>query len=142
VINTDRGVINPEFPSIRGNHMIMAIRLPENFPSEHLYGIVNDPQLGRLLFFDPTDEFVPLGYLPDQLQQNYGLLITADSGKLMLLPLLPASTNRLLRTATLTLSSDGNLGGKVEELRWGGPAVLSRAEFPVRPTCPRSASLR
>jgi len=129
LIDSERGVINPDFPSLRGDHMIMAISLPDSVPSDRLYGFVNDPQLGRLLIFDPTDEYVPLGYLPDQLQQSYGLLMTADSGKMILLPLLPASTNRLLRTGTLTLSSTGNLGGSVDELRWGGPAVLSRAEF-------------
>jgi transglutaminase-like putative cysteine protease len=129
LIDSERGVINPDFPSLRGNHMIMAISLPASVPSDRLYGIVNDPQLGRLLIFDPTDEYVPLGYLPDQLQQSYGLLMTGNSGNLILLPLLPASSNRLLRTGTLTLSSTGNLGGTVDEVRWGGPAVSSRAQF-------------
>lgn len=129
MIDTRRGIVNPEFPSIRGNHIIMAIRLPENVSSNQFYGIVTDPKLGRLLFFDPTNPYVPLGYLPDYLQQNYGLLVTPDGGKLTLLPLLPASTNRLLRTGTLTLSSTGNLGGNMEELRWGGPAVQSREQF-------------
>src|SRR5271154_7000986 len=100
MIDTDRGVINPEFPALRADHMIMAISLPASVPNDRLYGIVNDPQLGRLLIFDPTNEYVPLGYLPSYLQQNYGLLMTGDSGKLILLPLLPPATNRLLRTGT------------------------------------------
>jgi hypothetical protein len=70
-----------------------------------------------------------LGYLPSDLQQNYGLLVTPDSGKVILLPLLPPPTNRLLRTATLTLGPTGNLGGDVDELRWGAPAGDSRAQF-------------
>ena len=129
MIDTHRGIVNPDFPSLRGNHMIMAIRLPQDVPINRLYAIVEDPQLGRLLFFDPTDPYVRLGYLPSELQQNYGLVITPDSGKLILLPLLPPPTNRLLRTATLTLSSSGNLGGEVNELRWGAPAGDSRAQF-------------
>jgi hypothetical protein len=129
MIDTHRGIVNPDFPSLRGNHMIMAIRLPQEVTANTLYATVDDPQLGRLLFFDPTDKFVPLGYLPSDLQQNYGLVITADSGKLFLLPMLPPATNRLLRTATLTLSSTGNLGGEVNELRWGAPADDSRAQF-------------
>jgi transglutaminase-like putative cysteine protease len=112
-INTERGIFVPDFPSLRGNHMIMAIHLPPDVPTANLYATVDDPQLGRLLFFDPTDEFVPLGYLPSQLQQNYGLVVTSDSGKLFLLPTLPPATNRLLRTATLTLTPTGNLGGEV-----------------------------
>ncbi len=129
MIDTHRGIVNPDFPSIRGNHMIMAIRLPQDVPINRLYAIVEDPQLGRLLFFDATDPYVRLGYLPSELQQNYGLVITPDSGKLILLPLLPPPTNRLLRTATLTLTSSGNLGGEVNELRWGAPAGDSRAQF-------------
>ena len=129
MIDTDRGIVNPEFPSLRGNHMIMAIRLPDGVSSDKLYGTIDDPKLGRLLFFDPTNPYVPLGYLPSYLQQSYGLLITQDSGKLVLLPLLPAATNRLLRTGTLSLSSAGTLGGEVRELRWGGPAVQTREQF-------------
>ena len=129
MVDTHRGIVNPDFPSLRGNHMIMAIRLPQEVSTNSLYATVDDPQLGRLLFFDPTDEFVTLGYLPSDLQQNYGLLVTPDSGKVMLLPLLPPPTNRLLRTATLTLGPTGNLGGDVNELRWGAPAGDSRAQF-------------
>jgi hypothetical protein len=129
MVDTHRGIVNPDFPSLRGNHMIMAIRLPQDIPTNSLYAIVDDPQLGHLLFFDPTDEFVTLGYLPSDLQQNYGLLVTPDSGKVILLPLLPPPTNRLLRTATLTLGPTGNLGGDVDELRWGAPAGDSRAQF-------------
>ena len=129
MIDTERGIVNPDFPSLRGNHMVMAIRLPDGISTNHLYGIVDDPKLGKLLFFDPTSSYVPLGYLPDRLQENYGLLITPDGGKLVLLPLLAPATNRLFRTATLTLTSNGNLGGNVQELRWGGPAVSSRYEL-------------
>ena len=129
MVDTHRGIVNPDFPSLRGNHMIMAIRLPQDIPTNSLYAIVDDPRLGHLLFFDPTDEFVTLGYLPSDLQQNYGLLVTPDSGKVILLPLLPPPTNRLLRTATLTLGPTGNLGGDVDELRWGAPAGDSRAQF-------------
>jgi transglutaminase-like putative cysteine protease len=129
MIDTHRGIVNPDFPSIYGNHMVMAIRLPEGVPTNRLYGIVDDPKLGKLLFFDPTNSYVPLGYLPDHLQESYGLLVTPDGGKLVLLPLLAPATNRLLRTATLTLTPTGNLGGNVQELRWGGPAVSSRHEL-------------
>jgi len=129
MIDTRRGIVNPDFPSTRGNHVIMAIRLPQEVPATNLYATVDDPKLGRLLFFDPTDEFVPLGYLPSELQQNYGLVVTPESGTLFLLPVLPPATNRLLRTATLTLGPTGNLSGDVNELRWGAPADDSRAQF-------------
>ena len=129
MIDTQRGVITPGFPSIYGNHMVMAIRIPPDMPTTTLYAMVDDPQLGRLLFFDPTSPYVPLGYLPNRLQESYGLVMTADGGKLILLPLLPSSTNRMMRTGNLTLSSGGDLNGEVRELRWGGPAALSRQQF-------------
>src|SRR5580704_12760489 len=131
LIHTERGIVNPKFPSLRFDHAILAIRLPDKISDAGtgLYATLNDPKLGRLLFFDPTHPYVPLGYLPPYLQDTYGLVMGPDGGELVTLPLLPPSTNRLLRTATLSLSASGNLTGAVEELRWGGPAEQSRAQF-------------
>jgi hypothetical protein len=124
-----RGVIQPSYPSIYMDHMILAIELPDTIQDASLYAVVQDPQLGRLLLFDPTSEHTPLGYLPWQLQSNYGLVMAPDGGHLISLPLLPASTNRLLRTAKFDLSSSGDLSGEIYELSWGGPAQQEREEF-------------
>jgi transglutaminase-like putative cysteine protease len=128
-VDTERGIVNPKFPSIRFNHVILAIHLPDKISDTAIYATLNDPKLGRLLFFDPTNPYVPLGYLPPYLQDNYALVIAPDGGELVSLPLLPPATNRLLRTATLSLSATGSLSGEVEELRWGGPAEQSREQF-------------
>jgi transglutaminase-like putative cysteine protease len=126
----DRGIVQPDFPSVISfNHMILAIRLPEGVPDTKLYAIVNDPKYGKLLFFDPTDPYTPLGYLPDSEQDNYVLLFNPDGGELVHLPLLPASTNRLLRTAQFKLDSLGNISGQVKEIRWGSLAMYSRAQY-------------
>ena len=130
LIHTSRGVVARNFPSMLNfNHAILAIRLPEEVPATSLYSVRNYEQLGRLLFFDPTDSFTPLGYLPPTLQANYGLLVTQDGGELLELPLLPPSVNRLLRVAKLALSPTGTLSGEVQEIRWGAPAVNRRAEL-------------
>ena len=129
LINTNRGEVNPDFPSMRFDHVILAIRIPERVKDASFYGIVDHPKLGRLLFFDPTNSYVPLGSLPSYLQDNIGLVITPDGGTIVALPLLPPATNRLLRTAKLSLTSSGNLNGEVQEVRWGGPAVQSREQF-------------
>jgi hypothetical protein len=129
MIHTERGMISPDFPSLYGNHMIMAIKLPDNLPPAAMYSVIEDPQLGKLLVFDPTNPYVPLGSLPSYLQQNYGLLVAPDGGRVVLLPLQAPATNRLLRTATFTLSPNGRLDGQVHELRYGGPAAASREEF-------------
>jgi hypothetical protein len=128
-IDDRRGVIHPDYPSISMNHMILAIRLPDGIPDTGLYAVVNDPKLGRLLIFDPTNEHVPLGYLPWYLQDSYGLLMAPDGGHLLSLPLLPPATNRLLRTAKFDLSATGDLSGEIHEMDWGGPAARQREEF-------------
>jgi hypothetical protein len=129
LVDTHRGFIHPGFPSPRMDHMILAIRLPDGVSDGGLYAMVKDPQLGRLLIFDPTNEHTPLGYLPWQLQSNYGLAMAADGGHLISLPLLPSTTNRLFRTAQFNLSATGDLSGQVHETEWGGPATFEREEF-------------
>ncbi|HXX20259.1 MAG TPA: DUF3857 and transglutaminase domain-containing protein [Candidatus Acidoferrum sp.] len=124
-----RGFIHPTYPSVYMDHMILAIRLPDSVPDGTLYALVRDPKLGRLLIFDPTSEHTPVGYLPWQLQSNYGLVMAPDGGHLISLPLLPASTNRLLRTGKFTVTSNGALIGDVQELEWGGPAAREREQF-------------
>jgi len=143
LVNASRGVVDPEFPSMLGfNHVIVAIHLPAEVSTESgLYTVADHPRLGRLLFFDPTDPFDPLGYLPESLQSNYGLLVTEDGGELVKLPLLSPSLNRLLRAATLKLAADGTLYGEVEEIRWGGPATELRAQLLSVPEAERKRVL-
>jgi Domain of Unknown Function with PDB structure (DUF3857)/Transglutaminase-like superfamily len=129
MISPERGLIRPGFPLLMFGHSIVAIRLPDDVHSPSLYAVVNDPKLGRLLFFDPTDEYTPLGYVPSREQSNYALVVTPQGGELIAVPLLAPDTNRVLRTATLSLSPNGNLAGDVAELRWGGPAVERRGQF-------------
>lgn len=129
VVHADRGIVRPDYPSIHFDHMIVAIRLPDGVDAAGLYAVVNDPKLGRLLFFDPTNEYVPLGYLPWYLQDNHGLVVTPDGGELVAMPLLPPTTNRLLRTARFNLSATGVLSGDVHETDWGAPASNQREAF-------------
>ncbi len=130
VAQVSRGIVQPNFPSVWSfNHMILAIRLPDGVPSTSLYSVVDDPKLGRLLFFDPTNAYVPLGYIPSYEQDNYVLLVAPDGGQLVHLPVLSPTTNRLMRVGQFTLSPTGDLSGDVKEIRWGGPAVQSREQF-------------
>jgi hypothetical protein len=129
IIDTDRGIVRPDFPSMRFNHVILAIRLPDNLDASTLYATVSDAKFGKLLLFDPTNPYVPLGYLPPYLQDSYGLLVGPEGGDLVLLPLLRPSLNRLLRTAKFSLNTAGDLTGDVQELTWGAPAEQDREMF-------------
>lgn len=117
LINGVRRMIDPNFPTTSFDHAILAIHLPDSIPDAALFAIAKDLELGRLLFFDPTNEYVPLGYLPYYLQNNYGLVAGPNGGELIRLPLLPPPTNRVIRTAKITLSQNGGLDGSFQEIR-------------------------
>jgi transglutaminase-like putative cysteine protease len=134
-----RGLVARDFPSMLNfNHVILAIRLPADVDTTSLYAVLRHPQLGSLLFFDPTETEVSLGHLPSDLQANCGLLVTEGGGELLELPLLPPTVNRLLRTAKLTLDASGSLSGEVQEIRWGAPAAEDRARLRTAPEAERA----
>jgi transglutaminase-like putative cysteine protease len=70
LVNSRRGVVKPEFPTMLGfDHVILAIQVPDaQQPS--LWAREDHKQLGPILYFDPTDPFVPMGYLPESLQNR------------------------------------------------------------------------
>jgi hypothetical protein len=130
LVNSQRGVVAGEFPSMLNfDHVIVAIPLPADLDAMGLFSKQEHERLGQLLYFDPTDEFTRLGYLPTNLQGSRGLLVTEQGGELVDLPLLPPAVNRLLRTATMTLSTEGTLTGSVQEIYWGEPAAVWRAKY-------------
>jgi transglutaminase-like putative cysteine protease len=130
VAQSERGIVRRGFPSLESfDHMILAIQLPPGTTDPNLFATVNDPKLGKLLFFDATDEYAPFGYLPDMLQDNSVLLVAPGGGELVHLPLLPPNANRLMRDGTFKLQPDGNLTGSVKEVRLGEQAEVTRAQY-------------
>jgi hypothetical protein len=127
VINDERGSITAEMPAHDGfNHVITAIRLPDGLTDPSLIATMQHPKLGRLLFFDPTNDLIPFGQLPGYLQANYGLLVTPAGGELIELPQQPSMMNSIRRSAKLTLDIKGTLKGDVEEVRLGERASSER----------------
>ena len=127
VIYTERGAVTPKTPAHNGfNHVITAIKLPDGLTDPSLIATIQHPKLGKLLFFDPTNDLIPFGQLPGYLQANYGLLVTPDGGELIELPQQPSSMNSIRRTAKLTLDKNGTLKGDVEEVRLGERASSER----------------
>lgn len=127
VIYTERGAVTPQTPAHQGfNHAILAVKLPDGAADPALIATIDHPKLGKLLFFDPTDELTPFGQIRGELQANYGLLVTPDGGELIELPQQPSSMNSIQRTARLTLDATGTLKGDVREMRFGDRAASER----------------
>ena len=120
-INTTRGGVTAKTPPMMYlfNHVILAIHLPDSLSDPSLKSVYTDAKLGRLLIFDPTDEFTPFGELRGDLQRNFGLLVTADGGELVALPEMAPDSNGVTRTAQMAFDSFGNLTGDVHEIRRG-----------------------
>lgn len=126
-INTERGSVTRDTPPHSAfNHVILAIKLPSDLKDPSLIATVEDSKLGRILFFDPTDELTPFGEIRGHLQSNYGLLVTDDGGELVELPQQPSASNGIERTAKLTLDPNGTLKGDVKEVRVGDRASSER----------------
>lgn len=127
VINTRRGAVNSSTPAVNWfNHVILAIKLPQETSDAEVKAVYQHKSMGRLLIFDPTDEMTPFGYLRGPLQANYGLLVTDSGGELIELPKLAPSMNGTRRTAKLSLAPNGTLTGEVNEIRLGDYARYER----------------
>jgi hypothetical protein len=128
VINSERGSVTAETPANVGafDHAIVAIKLPPNVSDASLVATVDHPRLGKLLYFDPTNDVTPFGEIGGYLQENYGLLVTTDGGELVQLPKQAAAMNSIARTGKLTLDASGTLHGEVDETRLGDRAAVER----------------
>jgi hypothetical protein len=127
VINTERGSVTRDSPAHNGfNHVITAIKLPDGLNDSSLVATIQHPRLGRILFFDPTNDMIPFGEIGGYLQANYGLLVTPDGGELVQLPQQPSAMNSIQRTAKLTIGPTGTLTGNVKEMRLGDRASSER----------------
>jgi len=127
-INTTRGGAGPDRPAMVGwfNHAILAVKLPDGMNDQSLVATFDHPTLGKLLIFDPTDEYTPFGYLRGELQGNYGLLVAPLGGDLIRLPQLQSALNGIERKAKFTLSAAGVLSGEIEETRLGDSGMWQR----------------
>jgi hypothetical protein len=120
LVRTERGVYTDKSPaSLRFDHVILAIQLPDSVNKKDLAALYAHPRLGTLLIFDPTSTHVPFGFLPTIEQDNYGLLVTESGGEMIHLPVSAPELNQISRNAKLTLLPDGTLKGEVEE-SWSG----------------------
>jgi hypothetical protein len=120
----DRSYVRPEWPSPHQfNHAIIAIKVGDATQSP---AIAVHPQLGRLLFFDPTDPYTPVGDLPIREQGSYALVDGAEKEPLVKMPFLPASANRIETSVGAKLSERGAVEAESEMKHFGQAAARMR----------------
>lgn len=107
------------------NHCIIAIKVSDEtvVPT-----ILNHEKLGRLLIFDATDPYTPVGDLPDYEQGSYALIMAGDNGGLSKMPVTSPETNLLERNVEVNLSGDGSIKGIIKEIANGQESTMFRAQ--------------
>lgn len=108
------------------NHCIIAVKVSDetNAPT-----VMNHEKLGRLLIFDATDSYTPVGDLPDYLQGSYALIIAGDQGGLAKMPITPPETDLLERNIEVSMNELGELKGKISERTKGQTSTVFRREI-------------
>jgi len=119
MVDHRRGVIDPEAPSIVGDHMIAAIEIPKGYTSPKLRSIVTSKTGRQYLIFDPTWDKTAFGQLEHNLQGGYGVLVEGSDSQIIQFPILSPELNTIQRTANFQLQPNGTLKGTVTEKRFG-----------------------
>jgi len=108
------------------NHCIIAVRVSD---ATHAPTVIDHPKLGRLMIFDATDEYTPVGDLPDYLQGSNALLVAGENGGLIQMPVTPADFNAWNRETDIQLSDDGSIKGVIRERTRGQESRWARTMF-------------
>ena len=118
-VDDRRDVVDPDYPSIIGNHMITAIEIPADVQDSRLQAVVKARDGKRYLIFDPTNEHTAVGNLPSYEQGSYGILSAGAASQVIELPVLAPEANGTERKGAFSLSADGGLTGAVDTLHSG-----------------------
>ncbi|EDY83344.1 hypothetical protein VDG1235_2970 [Verrucomicrobiia bacterium DG1235] len=105
------------------NHCIVAIEAPDGYESANL---VEGEGLGRMLMFDPTNEYAVFGDLHDSLQGMKGMLLAGENSCLIELPLLPLETREIRREVDASIFLD-RVEGQFVETSTGQQAAEERS---------------
>ncbi len=127
IYSGDPTFVREEWPSPgQFNHCIIAVKVSDDTQAPT---VITHPKLGRLLIFDATDEETPVGDLPDHEQGSFALVIAANDGLLMRMPITPPAANKMMRQSEVTLTATGNINAKISERSVGQAAVNERRLF-------------
>jgi hypothetical protein len=120
-----------EFPVWAFNHLVLAAVIPQDIslPARYESAVLKDPDLGRLLVLDSTDEFTPSGSLSAALAGQKAVLVAGTRGKLVTLPSADASSHRLERRLDMTVLPGGVLSARVETRLFGECGREARSDL-------------
>jgi hypothetical protein len=130
-VDDRRGIVDPEEPSLLGNHMITAIEIPTDIQDPRLQAIVKGKDGKRYLIFDPTNERIPVGNLPPYEQGGYGILAAGMSSQVIALPILEPEASGSERQGEFKLTAEGALSGTVATTRMGAEGGSARMRLKV-----------
>jgi transglutaminase-like putative cysteine protease len=116
--------VHSEWPSPNQfNHVIVAIQIRDG---ADVGPVIVHPVLGKLFLFDPTNPFVPVGYLPMAEQGGLALIIAPESEGLLKLPTTTPTENIVSRAVTAELQADGTIDAIVNDQAVGESAANDR----------------
>lgn len=123
IYSGDRTYVRPEWPSPHQfNHAIVAIRVSDQVRAR---AVMENTPLGRILFFDPTDEHTPVGWLPEDELGSQALIVAGENGALVHLPAPDPAARRVERRSEIVLAGDGGITVHVHERNTGEEAIAN-----------------
>lgn len=121
----DPNYVRREWPSPQQfNHAIIAISVGEDITAP---GVLVHPTLGRLLIFDPTDAYTPVGEIPADEQGSLALIVSPLADDVAVLPVQTINRPLIERNIELTIATGGTLAASVQERLRGEAASNERA---------------
>lgn len=129
LVDTQRGFVDPESPSMLGNHAIAAVEIPASYNSSKLRSVVTAKTGRRYLIVDPTWDKTAFGQLEANLQGGYGVLVEGKDSEIVRFPVLAPELNTISRTGAMTLDEDGTLKGSIIEKRFGDTSEHLRSLY-------------
>jgi hypothetical protein len=117
VSSGDPFAVPEDWPSLRFNHVIVAIPADDTTPVS--WPIIEDHRLGKLVTFDPTNPVAPLGVLASEDQGGWGLIVSSPGSTLVRMPFEEPTRTGVERTITASLSPNGGLMASFKERTLG-----------------------
>jgi hypothetical protein len=108
------------------NHCIIAVKVGDTTVAPT---VIQHEKLGRLLIFDATDPYTPVGDLPGHLQGSFALIAAGEQGGLSRMPMTPPETDLLERKVTADISIIGEIKGTISEHANGQASTMFRSQI-------------